>query len=636
MPNQASYTPKDFYIINSGSKPFSEAAISAVHELEKIEASDKAQAVPYVAIWEIDEMNGHAMHPISSNPFEPLKPLTMQLVETPDFGRSLSGDERFLERPPVSLERITIKTENPRGTILYRRLEFAMTVHRPDVVFDMHIDDNGVHSGDADSWSSLITPGQAFCMDFGWSAPAGLTNSVLTGEFSPIENKVDEFGKTTPVVIPSRQQIRFKVTEYKFDIGADGQMKFVISAFENGEVGMRRAFLVKQNRGANEIVTPYENDSKPLKELLSSFKNAVKNTNGAIVKNSKTKTASIRFGFLFDTVFAPKIKEVFGTTELKGIFMGRFNARAGTPVDKYGGVDMSGLPISDFILPLDQIERVFRDLISAGTQMTIYNFINPFLDLMCTQEIWDRSGQKGHDPSEQTIPHIVMKTTTNKNKVGPNEVAVYLFDVNEAFCGLSANDDEKDLGINAPRATIRKEVEKKNVPFISLVSGNSFILESSFTSNQDEKMSAIMINRYYGKNDTTREEKTTKPDAQQKVDKAPPPQQVYSPTLTGKITMLGNFVFDTFALVWIDFGVFRWDGVFNFHEREDVISPGTFTTSWTAISAGTDPLGTKGRPKKQKVVNQTVAVPVKRKGQGTQVEYVTTKKPIDERNWWNK
>ena len=60
--------------------------------------------------------------------------------------------------------------------------------------------------------------------------------------------------------------------------------------------------------------------------------------------------------------------------------------------------------------------------------------------------------------------------------------------------------------------------------------------------------------------------------------------------------MLGNHVFDIFGLVWLEFTVPVWDGPFYIMAREDTINQTGFFTSITLRSAGTDPLGTQGRP----------------------------------------
>jgi hypothetical protein len=108
-------------------------------------------------------------------------------------------------------------------------------------------------------------------------------------------------------------------------------------------------------------------------------------------------------------------------------------------------------------------------------------------------------------------------------------------------------------------------------------------------------MAGIFQRRYFGDKSLNRDQKVNQPSAAQKENRSPAVQQIYSPVIQGTITMLGNFVFDTFGLIWLDFGVARWDGPFQLDSREDVIERGVFTTTMKIHSTGTDPLGTKSR-----------------------------------------
>lgn len=589
------YTSEKFKVIAQGSAPFSISAASAVKALESISASEKAQAVPVAKIWEIDPKTGFAMHPGSNN-FDPAFPLSVHTAKPADFGDTLdSQDSRFSERPLVSLERIAIKTQNPRGDTLYRTVEIQFVVHRPEIIFDKHVDDNNKHASSQDSWSSLLIPGQAFCLEYGWSASPGATNGILTGEFNVDEKYITASGDSKIIKVDATKRISFIVTSYTFQILQDNQMKFNIKAYELGEVGLRRAFLTDQKNSENK---KDNDDAESLRRLLKKFKQELSEANGKTEKAKKTPVRTVRFGHLLHFLFADLIRSALGPENVEGIYVGRLNKRAGTPQKKYGGQSVSGTPISDFILPLDDIEKIFSERIRNGTQMTLYNFIEPFLKLFSSPEIWDRKGDDKEKFSNRTIPQIVMKTMTGKNESGRLMTAFYFFDINEAYVNITSNDSEK-LNENAPRSQIRQALESKSipVPFISLVKGNSYIKDAMFDTIQDEKMSSIFITRYFGKTDADRKGVTQGKPGENKGGKTPPAQQIYSPVIQGKITMLGNFVFDTFALVWVDFGVYRWDGPFNLYEREDIIAPGEFTTSWTVISAGTDPLGTQGRPK---------------------------------------
>lgn len=578
------YEPTNFEILGEEDKPFQKASQQAIDLLEGITPAQKGQAVPYVLIWEVDQNTGAAKH--SKEGGRPKKPLSLSYVETPKFGANIDNPEfRFRERPPVSLERISIKSQNPRGIILWRQLEFHFTVHRPDVVFQED-------SPDGDTWSSLIRLGRVHALEYGWSASAAVENGILNG-----------LGYSSgDINIPGRIQIKFVVTNYTFNILPDNQLKFVITAFEDGEYSRRRAFVAdesasdnKDEKGAkapNQNVDPYANNSKAMKDLLAKVQ---KDILEASEQDKKSKTRRVSFGKVFDVLFASKIRQAhidLGYSDVK-VIMGRFNARAGKPLDKYGGAEMGNVPFSDFIFPIDDINKIFTDLLNAGPGLTLDNFLDPFINLFNNYQIWDRKDDKNF--SDRTVPHVIMRTIQRRLPNGKTNVAIYIFDANREFTKFTADDAHKLPKTGATRKQIRDVVVSKGVPFVSLVRANSYVKSANFDTVNDEQMAGIFMRRALGDAGVTRDEKTSEPSVAKKENSRAAPQQIFSPVIQGNITMIGNFVFDVFCLLWLEFGVKEWDGPFNMAEREDVIEQGEFTTTIKIYSAGTDPLGTQGK-----------------------------------------
>lgn len=600
------YTPDKFTVLGvsdppsedkpTGSKPFALNSQQAVELLESILPAEKAQAVPYVLIWEIDPTSGKAKHARQDG--SPKSPISLAYVTPPRFGNTLENpDQRFRERPPVSLERVAVRSQNPRGIILYRTIELTFVVHRPDVVFDQHIRSDGSHVGDADSWSSLVTPGEAFAMEYGWSASNGVKNGILNGEgFANAE---------TGVAIQGREQVRFYVTNYKFKIQRDASIRFNIYGYELGESGLRQAYLVRdpssdtsrptQKAKQKRDIDPYGDGSKPLEELLKKVQDRVADP-GKAKDSQKKGITEVPFGLLIDVLFHDVIKKSYSELgfEFKQMYVGCLNGRAGKAAPKYsGGADASAKPISDFTFPLDDVEKVFRNLMHRGTRLTVYNFMEPFLRLFSRTEVWDRKGEK--NSTNRTVPQIICRSISRRNKSGKIEVYYYIFDVNAEFTKFTKDDAKKLPRDNVSRNDIKKVVNDKGIPFISLVRANSYIQDADFESIQDEQMSSIFVRRYFGDKSVNRQEKVTSPDLLGKEDRAPAAQQIFSPVINGSITMLGNFVLDNFGLVWLDFGVSLWDGPFTVFDKEDVIVRGVFTTTMKVFSNATDPLGTKSR-----------------------------------------
>lgn len=581
-------------------KHYTIASPEAVDLLESIMPADKAQAVPYVLLWEIDPVTGQAAHPSDQQTGIPKKPLSVLLVSPPAFGASLSGgkDEdvrRFRERAPVSLERISVKNVNRRGLISYREVSLAFVVHRPDVVFDKHItvdsDGNATHAkSDGDSWSSFLFPGQVFGLEYGWSASSHVKNGILNGE-----------GFSDPpkgVIIPGRVQIRFAVTHYNFKIESDGQIRVNVQGMESGELNLRQTFITGEQEDSkkSQSIKRKKNVDPTAKNYLEKLLKKVQDKVASDEKSTK-KTGQggkvVKFGDLFDIVFGEELKKAYkeaGFNDIQ-VFIGRFNTRAGQPAKKYSnGNSVSDKPISEFTFPLDNIENVFRSLYSAGQQLTLSNFMDPFIKKFNDDSIWTFDGKK---PSQHTNPQITMRSVLKRGSNGKQDVFFYIFDAHREFTKFSSDDEKKEPKKFNSRNEIREHLRGMGIPFVSLTRGNSYIQETNFSVMQDDQMKNIMIRKAVGKDDVTREQKHAQPDAAKK-QRNRSVEKLYASAIQGNITMLGNFVLDTFSLLWLDFGVSQWDGPFSVLEKEDVIERGSFTTTVSIVSAGTDPLRTQG------------------------------------------
>lgn len=568
--------------------PFSQGAVD---QLESITAAEKAQAVPYVRIWQVDAATGQPTHAHPDNESEPLAPLNLQLSAPPVFGSSVV--DRLRERPPVSLDRISIKTQAPRGVITYQQVEMSFVVHRPDVIFDNP--EPGV-----DNWSSMITPGLVHCMEYGWSASSGVKNGILNGEgYSDLESK-------PPTIIPGRKRLRFVVTNYGFKISPDGQIQVNITAYEEGEFNLRQAILgtkevknlekeTRQVTGPDGVVTtvprydPKELYTEAGRRVVKALQDRVAGLRG---NRTRGNDELVKFSTFADLVLAPTIEEALneiGFTKVK-LVMGDFNKRAGQPDKKYR-LKYTGdsAYIGDFEMPLRDIEKTFNDTLKTGEQITLYNFINKFLGVFRDQRTWDRKNTKTDDGKMHLskIPHVMVRTQMNPTQ---RSAVFSIVDIEREFTKLS--DSERKFSPGVARSEIRDYLRSKGIPVVSFVRGNSYIQDANFDVTTDDKIKGILMRRYL----QPAREGVTDPSIRQKFKTPVDPREVlYSSAIQGDVTMLGNFVFDLFGLVWLDFGVSRWDGPFSVREREDLIDRTGFSVRISLIAEGSDPLGTQGR-----------------------------------------
>lgn len=593
----------------------------AVDLLSSITAAEKASSVPYIKLWAV-KADGSPVHADSNG--DPSAPISLLLVQPPAFGSPVDG-RFFTERPPVSLERVSIKTEMSYGLIQFRHITLNFVVHRPDIIFDEKNDD-------FDNWSTLITPGSMHGLKYGWSGIGA--NDILNGNgLQDANNQVE-----------GQRTILFTVTNYSFTINADGSINVNITALENGDNVLNRLTMSDE-----QYYDSLSDDSKGP-------------TTGGVVKESGTSTGqvllqkiqqdfdklkrtkhkkqghSIQFKEILNSICAPTMEAAFKRAGYKKMQfkVGKFNKNVGSASKHFGG-PMGDHDIWDFEFPESMVKDALSTFKQAGGQLNIRVTLEYFLNQMMDASAWstgltdsekkqakqDATKAPGGDTdinvaaAEAAIlagrvsPQLHMKTTSTVDK-GDQKLLFYIIDLKSEVVTF---DDTDKLEVNATRDKIKEKLKNHSVPMISFRSGLSFIQDSRFEVQQDPLMKSIMIQQYFSP--TTRNEQTQISHAAQLQGKPDPRQLIYSSALDGNITMLGNFVFDTFALVWLDFGIPRWDGTFYVMEKEDVLQRGEFISTYKFKSAGDDPLGTQGRITKQQVAAANAAAEFNKNKQPT-------------------
>jgi hypothetical protein len=548
-------------------KPFIQISQNTVSLLESITASEKAQAVPLLKIWEIDPFTGRALGQTDADG-NPLQSVTLDLVRPASFGSSVD-ELRFRERPPASMDNVSIVTEAPIGVILYRKINLSLTVHRPDVIFQ--------EAGDAQVWSSLILPGRAFCMEYGWRASTAVKNGIING--------LDHVDDKTKTVVPSAQRIRFVTTNYKIRVTKDAQIAVDIEAVEDGDTATRALPFAQQRDQDKTVVSePIDSFSDEGLQLIQQMYDKVRKQ---LPKNkgSKGKPPTVTFRQLADTLFAPLIESAYRRLGYSiEMFLGNFNSKVGTCIPRYGGKSLSDKSIGDIEIPVSELSKQLADILRLGKQITMNNLLIYFLRLLNDPEIFENA---------EKTPDIRIKTVYANSA---RKAQIYLVDVRTELTKFDPQDKKEALVTGRPsREKIKELLDKKGIPMISFVKGNSYIEDSNFDVFADDQMKSIFIQRAFRKQGT-RDEKVEQADGARLFGKFTEPEKVlYSSAIRGEITMLGNFAFDTFGMIWLDFGIPVWSGPFFIMSRHDQINAASFTTTIAVQSSGDDPLGTQGR-----------------------------------------
>ena len=568
-----------------------EAVLRFTQLMENMTPEKLGQISPYVRIHEIND-DGSLGRKISTDLYQP-----------PQFGRPL--DFKFSERPDVSLENVRVKTVMPRGWILYRELDMAITVHRPDAVF---------RAASGSLMQSLLDFTKSHVIIYGWSGQqtvlangpppeskdkwkVGSGQPSFRGVGTPSPNGVNGLRDQPPPdyrqVMPTKATIRFKVTNYNFTITPDMQVKFAIHAIEDGEIASRDAVMFN-NRN---ILPLFDSSGLKLEDADVLFNKAIAYFNDQItqhtvtmpvyVTDDKTKqqvTQPQQFISLLDVFnifFADPI--TFAARQLGyhdvRLHLGMFNDNCPKTTAAYGSKEYKGQSIADFMIPLKWVTDLMGQLKDNSVQMTAYGLIREVSNWVSNPEVWEYT-----DDTKMT-PELVLRTRYNAEVKG----GFALFQLMDRKYFVANSQLNIGVGDFSSKKALRKALAAKNIPFVSLMGKLSYIKDAKFEVINDEQMKSIFIRRAISK--TRSEIATSDTRNAQLFGGLPGFAMMYRSAIKGTITVLGNFAFDAFGLLWMDFGIPAYDGLFYVLQKEDQVDSTGFYSSLTLQAEGSNPLG---------------------------------------------
>lgn len=527
-----------------------------VRLLESVTSAELALSVPYVRITQLD--------PATKAPLEGVRPLSFELVEPPRFGAPAGGRR---ERPVVSLEQVTTRTNQSYGTIFFVDYEIDFVVHRPEEVFS---------DGAGTTWRALLQEGTSHMIEYGWTSHAGSRNDLFNG--------VGYHDPGTGLVVPSIKTELLVTNRYTFSIGNDGEMRFKLHALSGGELAFRNVRL------GDAVGIALDRDTDLGREERD--EELERRLTAALEHIPPRKSDYVSFLDVMDTLVVPAVEGGcrqmgYGNVEF---LMGNFNARAGQTTEALGSVMLSGRSIGEFLIPLKTLKKDIGNLKRGGSALTLFNFLNSVMNQLNGGDRW-RARAGALEPPR--FPNVQVATSTFKMPDGRLGLRVLVIDANE---GIEAfHPDDVLLPDEQTRERVLDIARERGVPVVSFGAANAFVSETSFDVTLDELMRSVFID------ESLKERKTraqvTKQSEHSSRRGAPAPEELLPlSVLQGEMTMLGNFVFEMFGPVWLDFfGAPQMSGLFKVREKSDVISPGTFKSTVSVVSEGLDPLNTRKR-----------------------------------------
>lgn len=551
--------------------PFAGASQEPMLLLQSISPAQLAACVPLIKIVKIDPRNGR--------PAEDLRPLMFDLVQTPQFGAG--GDdfgvdqETFRERALVSLQSMTVESKLSYGLMLFREVTLNFVVHRPELVFDR---------ASRIPWRELLEEGNSFSLEYGWSAdPTLVPNDLFNGT-----GHVTERG----LVIKSTQTVLLVVARYTLHLRQTGEVDVAIHAFENGDIALRES---RFSDVADSAFGPRFRFRTPVREDDSSNAQRLKLLlDGINPRLLSGRGNAYALGDVLDAVVAPMVESAaraFGYAGTAGpvqLLLANFNRRAGRQSDQYGGQDLSGRSIGDFLVPASRLRELLSAHFAAGRSMLLHNFISIVLGAVNAAEAWGPAQSEG-----RAKPEVLMKADTVSSRDGSTSLVLTVYD-RKLVTDVFTDSDRLPLG-QQTRDNVMRVLRDKDVPVLEFASAGSLIREANFEMQPDALLQAIQVDSAY-RDRKDRVQTAALPDVESRRGQAGGREIVPTSILEGEVTMYGNFVLESFALIWVEF--FRSSsisGVFHVLEKVDTVEPGLFTSKLKLISEGIDPLNTRRR-----------------------------------------
>lgn len=551
-------------------KPFIRASIAALELLESATAPELALAVPYMNITQVDP---YTAEPVGQN-------IMKELLTSPRYTDPMGSF--FGERPLVSFNRMEVKTEQQYGYAFNNIIMLEFTVHKPDVVFS---------SEEYVSWRELLVEGAAFLLEYGWiSNPGALKNDLLNG--------VGFYDKDRGFVVQSRTSMLFCVVRYTVNLEANGSIRFSMEGRTMGNLGLRQVSL------GDELVQTFMSDTTVVGSPMRGWKEVQNNIDTAgedavrkaiqrRLKNldeqkgfTKDRQRFVRMADVLNAFVSPVLEKMCTRIGYKraDLFLGQFNRRAGRTSQDYGEIDLSSKSIGDFPIPIDALRGVLTNLQIRGKLMRVESFIDSILSLTRGQSRWSTGAY---------VPNIFPVS----REVPEDGGTVFFYAIADAHDGsdvFDRSDDEIPAEV-ITKAEVFRRLEERAIPVIELGKVSSVLKDFNFDINPEPLQRSIFAERQLQARKSA-VQMVEQPDPRGLAGRSNANQVIPLGVLQGNISLVGNFVFQMFSYVWIEFyGAYPISGIYNVRAKTDIVEPGNFTTNVELISEGIDPFNTRRR-----------------------------------------
>lgn len=447
---------------------------SFTDNLAKVTQLELAQSVPYIRL-DIVDFSGKSINNLNVSFFH------KQL----DFN-SISQEERYSDRPTLSLQNIDITISEASGYICYTDVTLRLKIHKKNDLSNRAV-------------LGLLFPGCPLRLEYGWSSPNKEfldQHQILSMNVINYNISLDKTGQAELVV---------KCKAFNDSLGAvligdlgpeEGKGHLSISYTQVQKfLDYAAALESSKDKNVNDYsivrasAVKYEARAKIAKgEISKNFNAAVTKLHGKdlILKNTvNNKSGSKQVSFLtfhdiFYTLCHSTLEAMTKIIPVKtfDIVYGSFNKSC---------YELKDTSIADFQIDFDKFMGFIKEKKVQGvTCITVSELLSELISY-ATDETYLVKAYSSKDKKNNNPPNIIVNFSNSKDKL-----TLSIFDVK---CNLPITTNELPIGKSSSGEVEKKFTKDFNLPLISLGSANTFIKEISLSQVDDPQMKAVMIAR---------------------------------------------------------------------------------------------------------------------------------------------
>jgi len=480
---------------------------SFINNLQAVSNTDMGQSVPYVRLRTVD-VDGTIINDLNIEFFH--KTLDMDTI---------SNAGRLSDRPAMSLQDVTLTTDQPSGYLYYTKVDMRVRLHNPALL-------------ENNTLLPFLTPGAPLLLEYGWNSPDKFLNrkehllfQVVTYDLSlDTTGQVDihvegmAFNETFNNVFIGDDGVPVKLEQKTIDeikVKNDGEIPPSEIQFSSlnaikKRIGKMTEYLKNKKKNKESDVELY-NIIKANAEVLQKVENRVR---GILSKKYSQQTQKLKDKTIVETfgigkknkikcytfhdlvynlcdetfknmlsVFHPanvKTTEVPNETKREfRIIYGKFNDNAGK---------FAGKSIGDFPIDKDRFEGFRKKQIKNGLIVpTVGNFFNMIIANFFENPEYHMGFLKESERGEFKKPDVVVNMTNRGNII-----EVQIIDTNGDFPITTSKFTTKNL---TPASILKDIATEGKVPIILLGHAGSFIKNLTMSQISDQYMKAVLIER---------------------------------------------------------------------------------------------------------------------------------------------